>query len=391
MSAISSLRGLTEAMGGLEVCDTFDMIVGTSTGAIIAFLVGLRRETSQQANDRYDVLIERIFGKTTFRLSTLFTTATYSELPFAEILYDILGDSIMLDSRANPAVPLVFGVSSVMTSTPTYVTLFRNYNYAGGELPDHFVLDPDEARRTLGLKAEFKERAPKSEWRAKFDYTTFMTGEKLTKEGSRYYGKHLSNRDSSAPLESRSDLFDLSTGSFRPLQREALRKSTAAPTIFKPVKVKDVLYCDGGIVASNPTAIAIHEARTLFPDIPIELVVSIGTGGFTEERFSPKFGWDAIIGQIVNSACDAERIHHVLEDMIDLGAGKQGMKYYRFNPVVGAPNEFPIDSKDPELLARLYDITTEYLEEPEQRRKLKEILDILVGKRGWRKFIPWLR
>ena len=38
------------------------------------------------------------------------------------------------------------------------------------------------------------------------------------------------------------------------------------------MKVKDVLYCDGGIVASNPTAIAIHEARTLFPDVPIELV-----------------------------------------------------------------------------------------------------------------------
>jgi hypothetical protein len=51
------------------------------------------------------------------------------------VLYDILGDSIMLDSRADPAVPLVFAVSSVMTSTPTYVTLFRNYNYAGGELP----------------------------------------------------------------------------------------------------------------------------------------------------------------------------------------------------------------------------------------------------------------
>ena len=67
-------------------------------------------------------------------------------------------------------------------------------------------------------------------------------------------------------------------GSFRPLQREALRKSTAAPTIFKPVKVKDVLYCDGGIVASNPTAIAIHEARTLFPDVPIELVGKYLTG-----------------------------------------------------------------------------------------------------------------
>ena len=39
------------------------------------------------------------------------------------------------------------------------------------------------------------------------------------------------------------------------------------------------MYCDGGIVASNPAAVAVHEARAIFPDIPIEMVVSIGTGG----------------------------------------------------------------------------------------------------------------
>lgn len=39
------------------------------------------------------------------------------------------------------------------------------------------------------------------------------------------------------------------------------------------------MYCDGGIVASNPAAVAVHEARSIFPDIPIEMVVSVGTGG----------------------------------------------------------------------------------------------------------------
>ena len=63
------------------------------------------------------------------------------------------------------------------------------------------------------------------------------------------------------------------------LQRYALRASTAAPTVFKPVMMGGEMYCDGGIVASNPTAVAVHEARALFPDIPIEMIVSIGTGG----------------------------------------------------------------------------------------------------------------
>ena len=68
-------------------------------------------------------------------------------------------------------------------------------------------------------------------------------------------------------------------GSFRVLQRYALRASTAAPTVFKPVMMGGEMYCDGGIVASNPAAVAVHEARALFPDIPIEMIVSVGTGG----------------------------------------------------------------------------------------------------------------
>merc|ERR1739844_542338 len=80
-------------------------------------------------------------------------------------------------------------------------------------------------------------------------------------------------------------------GSFRVLQKAALRATTAAPTVFKPLLMGGELYCDGGIVASNPTAVAIHEARTLFPDIPIELVVSCGTGKFVEEKSVPRIGW----------------------------------------------------------------------------------------------------
>jgi calcium-independent phospholipase A2-gamma len=190
------------------------------------------------------------------------------------------------------------------------------------------------------------------------------------------------------------------------------------------------MYCDGGIVASNPAAVAIHEARTLYPHVPIELVVSIGTGGklgmneqtfklrekvpninvvepcvvclltgckgFTEQKSAPRIGWDGIIGQIVNSACDGEQIHHILEDILGEGGtarlGKSSVsktRYYRLNPIVGSPDAFPIDVSDPEKLARLSQITKDYLQEPEQRRKLQAICDILEGGRRWRNVWPW--
>jgi patatin-like phospholipase/acyl hydrolase len=49
-----------------------------------------------------------------------------------------------------------------------------------------------------------------------------------------------------------------------------------APTFFTPVQWEEGLYCDGALVANNPTAIALQEAKVLYPDVPIEVVVSIG-------------------------------------------------------------------------------------------------------------------
>ena len=152
MTSVVAMKCLVDSLGGLEVADCFDLVVGTSTGAIIAFLVGLNRETSEQAVERYDALIEKIFTKSAFSTPMLlFTTASYDESPFMDVLTEILGDNTMLDSRANPAVPFVFAVTSKMSSNPTHVALFRNYNYNGGELPDPFMIDPDDARKNLGL------------------------------------------------------------------------------------------------------------------------------------------------------------------------------------------------------------------------------------------------
>ena len=292
MVAVTAMAALVEAVG-LEVSDSFDMLAGTSTGAIISFLVGLRQETSSEAVERYNQLIKQIFVKSSFSTPLLlFTTATYDESPFMNILCKILDDDSMLDSRADPAVPLVFAVTSKMSSTPTHVALLRNYNYATGEFPDSFTVKPEEARAELGIPLDLEHPLIRKSPYKNAPLSSSSTPGKRVSDGSRH------------------------PGSFRVLQRYALRASTAAPTVFKPVMMGGEMYCDGGIVASNPAAVAIHEARTLFPNVPIELVVSIGTGGFIEQKSAPRIGWDGIIGQIVDSATDGEQVHHVLEDIL---------------------------------------------------------------------------
>eukprot|EP00536_Pseudo-nitzschia_multiseries_P012243 jgi/Psemu1/326739/estExt_fgenesh1_pg.C_4580003 len=366
MTSVVAMKCLVDSLGGMEVADCFDLVVGTSTGAIIAFLVGLNRETSEQAVERYDVLIEKIFTKSAFSTPMLlFTTASYDESPFMNVLTEILKDNTMLDSRANPAVPYVFAVTSKMSSNPTHVALFRNYNYNGGELPDPFMINPDDARENLGLLLENEAKM-------------IRTNDYPKKKGVAH----------SAPGTITPDNGSRHPGSFRLLQKYALRASTAAPTVFKPVLMGGEMYCDGGIVASNPSAIAIHEARTIFPDVPIELVVSIGTGGFKEQKSEPRIGWDGIIGQIINSATDGEQIHHILEDVLGDGTTAQGKSsvsntcYMRFNPILGMPDEFPIDVTDPDKLQQIKTITKAYMEEPEQKQKLQALSDILKGRNG---------
>ncbi len=360
IAAVNSLKHLVAAMKGVEVCDAFDMIVGTSTGAIVAFLVGLRRESAADARIRYDVLIKRIFVKSLLKpIMLATTTASYDEANLMEVLEEILKDDGMLDSRANPAVPLITAVSSKMSSTPSQLALLRNYNYGGGEMPDSFCIDPQKARERLGLayddvmETDLSKDVPKK---------SAMKCAPRTGKGSRY------------------------PGSFRVTQKIALRATTAAPTFFKPLLSFDELYVDGAMLASNPTSVAVHEARSVFPDIPIELIVSVGTGRFQEIKVPPRVGWDGIVAQILDSATDSEQVHHAMEDVFGDGSNASGgskmssTKYFRFNPLIGEPDTFPIDEIDPDRLQELCDIVDRYMDEDEQKGKLKQLGDIIHPK-----------
>lgn len=45
--------------------------------------------------------------------------------------------------------------------------------------------------------------------------------------------------------------------------RDAVRATTAAPTYFYPLVQGSLVHSDGALLANNPTAIAIHEAKVL--------------------------------------------------------------------------------------------------------------------------------
>lgn len=67
-------------------------------------------------------------------------------------------------------------------------------------------------------------------------------------------------------------------GSFRYRMWEAARASSAAPGYFSEFKLEENIHQDGALVVNNPCAVAIHEARCIWPGAKLQSVVSIGTG-----------------------------------------------------------------------------------------------------------------
>lgn len=126
---------------------------------------------------------------------------------------------------------------------------------------------------------------------------------------------------------------------------EVVRCSSAAPTYFGDFILDNQVHQDGGILYNNPSCVAIHEAKLLWPNQKICLV-SMGTGRsinkkrvdsqklYTMKQVSKLFNgdvtqtssWRMKFMRILDAATDTEQTHHILSDLMPPG------NYFRFNP-----------------------------------------------------------
>ncbi|XP_076048519.1 calcium-independent phospholipase A2-gamma-like isoform X2 [Oratosquilla oratoria] len=172
-------------------------------------------------------------------------------------------------------------------------------------------------------------------------------------------------------------------GSSSPALWQAVRASAAAPGYFSEFRIGDQILLDGGVFVNNPTAIAVHEAKQLWPEADIQCVVSIGTGRHEpiETTVENSINWGTRIRTIVNSATDTEAVHTIMHDLLP------GNVYYRFNPYLS--EEINLDEIRSEKLAMIMEDTHLYLRK--NNMKLEEAAATLnVEKSSIEKAKDWL-
>lgn len=69
-----------------------------------------------------------------------------------------------------------------------------------------------------------------------------------------------------------------------------------------------LLFQDGGLLINNPTALAIHECKCLWPNTPLQCVLSLGTGRYeTEGKNGTTYtSLKAKLTNVISSATDTE-------------------------------------------------------------------------------------
>ncbi|NXV83000.1 PLPL8 phospholipase, partial [Atlantisia rogersi] len=138
--ALQTLRKLEE-LTGKPVHQLFDYICGVSTGAILAFMLGLFHIPLDDCEELY-----RKLGSDVFKQNVIVGTvkmgwshAFYDSDIWEKMLKEKMGSNLMIETARNSKCPKVAAVSTIVNrGTPLKAFVFRNYNHFPG-VKSHYI------------------------------------------------------------------------------------------------------------------------------------------------------------------------------------------------------------------------------------------------------------
>lgn len=149
-------------------------------------------------------------------------------------------------------------------------------------------------------------------------------------------------------------------GSSKALVWHAVRASSAAPYYLDDFTLGPDRFQDGAAIANNPALLALQEARALWPDVPIDCLVSMGCGATPLQKRERSMSAYLETGNVlIESACSVERTDAALCTLLPM---IPGIRYFRFNPI-DMRCGVELDDIDPVNLAALEDATVQYIQQ----------------------------
>uniref|UniRef100_A0A8C4RGE0 Patatin like phospholipase domain containing 8 n=1 Tax=Erpetoichthys calabaricus TaxID=27687 RepID=A0A8C4RGE0_ERPCA len=293
--ALQTLYKLEE-LTGKPVYQLFDYICGVSTGAILAFMLGVFQIPLKECEEMY-----RRLGSDVFKQNVIVGTM---KMGWSHAFYDSeTWENILKDETTDFTI--------VNRGTPLKAYIFRNYNL----LP--------------GTKSHYLGGCQHKLW-------------------------------------------------------QALRASSAAPGYFQEYSLGSYLHQDGGLLINNPSALALHECKSLWPDTPVQCLISLGTGRY-ESLGQNNVTYTSLktkLTNVISSATDTEEVHTMLDALLLPDT------YFRFNPVMN--EDIPLDENRKEKLNQLQMDGIRYLERNEN--KLKKAAKILMKEKTTsQKVTDWIK
>uniref|UniRef100_A0A3B4TV06 Calcium-independent phospholipase A2-gamma-like n=1 Tax=Seriola dumerili TaxID=41447 RepID=A0A3B4TV06_SERDU len=296
--ALQTLHKL-QTLTGKRVHQLFDYICGVSTGAILAFMLGIFQIPLEECEEMY-----RKLGSDVFKQNVIVGTvkmgwshAFYDSEIWENILKERMGEGCMIESARDPHCPKVSAVSTIVNrGLPLKAYVFRNY------------------RLMPGVRSHYPGDCHHKMW-------------------------------------------------------QAIRASSAAPGYFQEFVLGKDLHQDGGLLINNPTALAIHECKCLWPNTPLQCVLSLGTGRYEAagKNSTTYTSLKTKLTNVISSATDTEEVHTMLDALLPPDT------YFRFNPYMS--EDIPLNESRVEKLNFLKSEGERYLERNEAKlRKAASVL-----------------
>ncbi|XP_068132621.1 calcium-independent phospholipase A2-gamma [Hyperolius riggenbachi] len=228
--ALQTLHKLEE-LTGKPIHHLFDYICGVSTGAILAFMLGVFQIPLDECEELYRKLGNDVFKQNVI-LGTVkmgWSHAYYDSEMWEKMLKERMGSELMIETARNPNCPKVAAVSTIVNrGLPLKAYVFRNYNHFPG-VKSHY----------LGGCQNYLWQAIRASSAAPGYFQEYLLGNDLHQDG----GLHINNPCALAIHECKrlwpgvdfQCVISLGTGRY-----EGIGKSTATHTSLK-AKITNVI------------------------------------------------------------------------------------------------------------------------------------------------------